>query len=148
MKTRAILATLVLLGACETVQTTGSNSGPPAAPIPSTPIELGEWRNGAPDATLQAFQTQISARYSEGQAASAVLADLRRNDFACADNVIERNGRGNPPDQICRHTATANNCTHTWQVQVFESEARITQARALYDRRCGRGADSLLGSPG
>lgn len=144
MKTRAILVMLVFLGACETVQTTSEA----AAGIPSAPIELGEWRTGAPDVTLQGFQTQIAARYNEGAPASAVLADLRRNEFACGDNTIARNGRGNPPDQICRKTATADDCTHTWQVQLFESDAHLTRARALYDRRCGTGWNSLLGSPG
>lgn len=144
---RAILIAAVLLAACETVPASGPTA-PSAASIPSSAIELGDWRNATEAATLAAFEQQINARYGEGLAVAAVRADLRRNDFSCAANTAPYNGRGTPPNQICRKAQTASNCTHTWQVHLFESGETITRARGLYDRRCGTGTDGLLGGPG
>lgn len=139
------LSLLLALGACETLPTSvGTPSGPAA--IPSTPVNLGDWRNATEAGTLETFQQGIASRYGAGLEISAVSADLRRNEFNCgaapprlADN------RGNPPAQVCRKTTTANGCTHTWQVHLF-GDAALSRTRGLYDRRCGN--DGLLGGPG
>jgi hypothetical protein len=145
---RTIVVSLaLLLGACETLPTGGvtAPSGPSA--IPATAISLGDWRNANEATTLEVFQQGIASRYGAGLELANVSADLRRNDFNCgaapprlADN------RGNPPEQVCRKTTTANGCTHTWQVHLFGNEGALAQTRGLYDRRCG--SDGLLGGPG
>jgi hypothetical protein len=145
---RTIVVSLaLLLGACETLPTGGvtAPSGPSA--IPATAISLGDWRSANEATTLEVFQQGIASRYGAGLELANVSADLRRNDFNCgaapprlADN------RGNPPEQVCRKTTTANGCTHTWQVHLFGNEGALTQTRGLYDRRCG--SDGLLGGPG
>lgn len=145
---RTIVVSLaLLLGACETLPTGGvtAPSGPSA--IPATAISLGDWRNANEATTLEVFQQGIASRYGAGLELANVSADLRRNDFNCgaapprlADN------RGNPPEQVCRKTTTANGCTHTWQVHLFGNDGALAQTRGLYDRRCG--SDGLLGGPG
>jgi hypothetical protein len=107
---------------------------------------LGDWRHVTPAAELSQFQTLVAARYQAGAPLSAAVADLRRNDFACAVNV-DPNSRGDPPTQICRKTLTAENCTATWQVHVYDThgDGRLARTRALYDRRCGN--EGLLGGP-
>ncbi|WP_395644718.1 hypothetical protein [Terricaulis sp.] len=142
---RAILSAAILLAACATAPVDDAGA-PAAAGIPSAPIELGDWRSASEAETSAAFEQQVGARYARGVAISAVRADLRRNDFACAPNTTPSNGRGDPPNQICRKSATAGNCTHTWQVHLFETGDALARARAIYDRRCG--ADGLLGGPG
>jgi len=140
-----LLGLLVLAAACAT-PVAGPNAPTGSATIPSTPISLGDWRNGSAAAALQEFQTTITSRYGAGLALSAVGADLRRNDFTCADAA--QSDRGSPPDEICRRTISANNCTHTWQVHLFDTrgDGRLAETRGLYDRRCG--SDGLLGGPG
>ncbi len=149
MKGYLAAAVLVLaLAACETIPT-GSPSAPSApAAIPSTPLDLGDWRNTTEAATLQAFQQAVASRYGEGLAVNAASADLRRNEFNCGPAPEQDQGRGARPAQVCRRTMTANGCTHTWQVHLFDEggNAQIAGTRGLYDRRCG--GDSLLGGPG
>lgn len=136
------------LGACATLPTSAPSGPSGPAPIPSTPIVLGDWRNATEAATLEAFQGGVAERYGAGLALSTVSADLRRNDFNCADAPPRaEGGRGNPPTEVCRRTVTTGGCTHTWQVHLFdEGGARLARTRALYDRRCG--GDGLLGGPG
>ena len=143
-------ATLILalsLSACATLPVTGTSTPTGAATIPATQISLGDWRSASAVAIVQSFEREVSGRYRVGLALSAVGADLRRNEFACATNR-ETGGRGDPPDQICRKTVTAESCTHTWQVHLYDANgnAALTRTRALYDRRCG--GDGLLGGPG
>ena len=145
---RTIVVSLaLLLGACETLPIGGVTEPTGPSAIPSSPINLGDWRNANEATTLQTFQQGITSRYGAGLELANVSADLRRNDFNCgaapprlADN------RGNPPEQVCRKTTTANGCTHTWQVHLFGNEGALAQTRGLYDRRCG--SDGLLGGPG
>ncbi|MBY0565531.1 MAG: hypothetical protein K2P58_15285 [Hyphomonadaceae bacterium] len=141
----ALVALALALAACAT-------PAGPAAPvgsgrIPSTPIELGDWRHASEASTLSTFQAQINARYAAGLELSAVFGDLRRAEFTCAAGPARTNGRGDPPAQVCRRTITANGCTHTWQVHLFDTsgDARLARTRGLYDRRCG--GDGLLGGP-
>jgi hypothetical protein len=143
----AVIVFALLLGACETLPTSGpSVSGGPAA-IPSTPLSLGDWRNASEAATLQAFQQTVASRYAAGLQVAAVSSDLRRNEFTCGAAPPRAEGnRGTPPEQVCRRTTTANGCTHTWQVHLFGADGALTQPRGLYDRRCG--GDGLLGGPG
>lgn len=134
------------LSACVTVPA-GPSAPSGAGAIPSSPINLGDWRRASPGAAAQFFEQEISARYRAGLALSAVGSDLRRNDFNCSGNR-DTGGRGDPPDQICRKTVTLEGCTHTWQVHLYDtnSDALLARTRALYDRRCG--SDGLLGGPG
>jgi hypothetical protein len=149
MKYLAPFAALaLLLSACETVPA-GDVSEPSAgAEIPSGALELGDWRSANEAATLQAFQQSVNGRYGAGLAVSAASADLRRNEFSCGAAPPLDNGRGDPPAQVCRRTTTASNCTHTWQVHLFDEggNGRLARTRGLYDRRCG--GDGLLGGPG
>jgi hypothetical protein len=133
---------VALLGACETVPAAGVASAPGAV-VPTAPIDLGEWRGPDVGAVVQHFQREIAQRYEASATLAAISADLRSNDFSCADNR-DTSGRGDPPDQICRRTQAGENCTHTWQVHLFSGQP--VRARALYDRRCG--GDGLLGGPG
>jgi hypothetical protein len=122
-------------------------SGP--ASIPSSALDLGDWRRGSEAATLSAFQDNVASRYGAGLAIAAVSGDLRRNEFNCGAAPPRAAGnRGDPPAQVCRKTTSANGCTHTWQVHVFDAggDGRLARTRGLYDRRCG--GDGLLGGPG
>ena len=139
----------LLLGACETLPTDGVSEPSGPATIPSAPINLGDWRNAPESATLEAFQQDITNRYGAGLQIAAVSSDLRRNEFNCSAAPPRAEGnRGDPPVQVCRKTTTANGCTHTWQVHLFDGggDARLQRTRGLYDRRCG--GDGLLGGPG
>jgi hypothetical protein len=141
------LAALILLAACETIPTSGGPAAPPpSANIPQTQLELGDYRTAAPAAVLAAFEQTVSQRYGAGLAINAVSADLQRNQFNCGAAPGLDNGRGAPPVQVCRRTVTVTNCTHTWQVHLFEAGGRLDHTRGLYDRRCGN--DGLLGGPG
>jgi hypothetical protein len=135
------------LAACATP--IGGVSTPAGGPaIPSTPLDLGDWRNASEAATLSAFQHGVASRYGAGLAISAAAADLRHNEFNCGAAPPLDAGRGDPPAQVCRRTVTASNCTHTWQVHLFDAggDGRLARTRGLYDRRCG--GDGLLGGPG
>ncbi len=147
MKYAPLLAAALLLGACETL--------PPPAPPPTADtmlegeLDLGNWRNASEAATLRAFERNVSTRYGAGLAIAAATADLSNAEFNCgAAPPQDAQGRGDPPAQVCRRTQTANNCTHTWQVHLFDANAdgRVARTRGLYDRRCG--GDGLLGGPG
>lgn len=142
----AMLSAALLLAACETLP--GGDAAGTGGAIASAPISLGEWRTATEAATLAAFEQEIGARYAGGLAVSAVRADLRRNDFACAPNTAPYNGRGDPADEMCRRSETVGSCTHTWQVHLFENAETLERARGIYDRRCGAGGDGLLGGPG
>lgn len=137
----ALMLTLSLAG-CET--TSGGVSSGAAAP--ASAISFGDWSQAPTATTLAQFESTIAARYTAGSSLSDAAADLRRNEFTCAAN-IDTTGRGNPPSQICRKTVTADACTGTWQVHLFDThgDGRIARARALFDRRCGR--EGLLGGP-
>lgn len=144
---RAIpIAVLALLVGCETIPTDVSAPSP-AANISSAPLDLGDWRRASVSTMAQHFEREIAGRYQIGLPLTAVSSDLRRNEFACAENR-DSAGRGDPPDQICRKAVAAENCTHTWQVHLYDADANnaLARTRALYDRRCG--GDGLLGGPG
>jgi hypothetical protein len=138
-------ALALLLSACATPTAPGPTapSGPPS--IPTSPLDLGNWRGGSESSVLGEFQQSIARRYGEGLQLSAVSADLRRNQFSCA--AVTRDTRGDPPAQICRKTTTDAGCTHTWQVHLYDQagNAALVRTRGLYDRRCG--GDGLLGGP-
>ncbi|MEQ1617906.1 MAG: hypothetical protein ABL883_06135 [Terricaulis sp.] len=142
-----LLAACALASACASVPSAGTTPPSASVRIPSTPIDLGDWRRAGASALIQHFEREIAARYTTGAPLSAVSADLGRNDFVCAENR-DTAGRGNPPAQICRKAAALENCTHTWQVHLFNANggATLVRTRALYDRRCG--GDGLLGGPG
>jgi hypothetical protein len=141
---------LVLAGALSACAIpAGGSAASGAASIPSAPINLGNWRAATEAATLTAFESEVSRRYGAGLALPAVSADLRAYEFNCGAAPQRAQGnRGDPPAQVCRRTVTANGCTHTWQVHLFDAagNARLVRTRALYDRRCG--GDGLLGGPG
>jgi hypothetical protein len=143
---RSWLFAVLALAACTTMPVSGVSTPAGPSTIPSTPLDLGDWRRASAAATLSAFQRNVANRYGAGVALSAVTADLRRNQFACA--APAHGERGDPPDQVCRRTVTLQGCTHTWQVHLFDAagDARLARTRGLYDRRCG--GDGLLGGPG
>jgi len=143
----AIAALALLAAACETIPTSSVETPSGPAAIPSSPLDLGDWRNASAPSVLSQFQNNVNARYAVGQPISAVTADMRRNEFACGAPA-RADGRGAPPAQVCRKTVTNSGCTHTWQVHFFdqENDARLARTRGLYDRRCGD--DGLLGGPG
>ena len=137
---------LLLVSACATIPA-ANDRALCARAIPSTPLELGDWRGPMRSAVTQHFEREVASATALGLPLTAISADLRRNDFSCAANR-DSAGRGDPPDQICRRTVSADNCTHTWQVHLFDADGdgALARTRALYDRRCG--GDGLLGGPG
>lgn len=143
-KGAAFAALALALGACATIPVA---STPNAPRLPTAPLELGDWRGAGASAVAQHFQREVAQRYASGLQLNAVAGDLRRYEFNCSANTGAA-GRGDPPDQICRRTISADNCTHTWQVHLFDTngDSVLTRSRALYDRRCG--GDGLLGGPG
>ena len=142
MKYAPIIAAALLLGACETIP--AAAPPPPAGASFEGELDLGEWRTSSEAATLAAFQQNVSARYGAGLALTDALADLRRSSFNCGPAPSP--DLGDPPAQVCRRTTTANSCTHTWQVHLFDADGSLARTRGLYDRRCG--GDGLLGGPG
>lgn len=144
----AALALALVATACSTP--VGGVSAPSGTgQIPSTPLDLGNWRASSEGATLSTFRRGVSARYAPGAAINTVTADLRRSRFNCgpASPALEDN-RGVPPVQVCRRIIRAAGCTHTWQVHLFDrmGDRRLASTRGLYDRGCGD--DGLLGGPG
>lgn len=138
-------AAALFAAACATVVPSAPSAPSGPAAIPSTPLELGDWRRASVPSVLADFERSVNGRYGQGLALNAVTADLRRNEFNCS---APTNGAGDPPDQVCRRTNSASGCTHTWQVHLYDDpgSAGLARTRALYDRRCGD--DGLLGGPG
>lgn len=143
-KSFALLAAAgVALAACATAPLSPSApSGPPA--IPTSALDLGDYRRANETAVIEAFNGTVTRRYGAGLELTAVVGDLRRNQFTCAAGQA---GRGDPPAQICRRTLTESGCTHTWQVHLYDEagNAELARTRSLYDKRCG--GDGLLGGP-
>lgn len=142
------LGLAVALSACATMPVGGTSTPGGGGTIPSSPVDLGNWRNASEAATLGAFQQSVNTRYGAGLAVTAASADLRRNEFNCGPAPRAEGGRGDPPAQVCRRTLTNAGCTHTWQVHLFDQSGngQLARTRGLYDRRCG--GDGLLGGPG
>jgi hypothetical protein len=139
------LAAALFCAACAVTPAAPPGASAPA-PIPSTPFDLGgNWQSSSVGATLERFRNGVTRRYSAGLAVRDVAADLRDNDFNCRN---ERGAGAETPTQVCRKTETVSDCTHTWQVHIFDTEGDnvFARARSLYDRRCG--GDGLLGGPG
>lgn len=139
-------ASAALSGCVTEGMTTPGATPPPTAALPAGPIDLGDWQNTAPAAELTQFEQLVGQRYGAGLAVATATGDLQHNEFACAANH-DTSRQGDPPVEICRKTVTRAGCTHTWQVHLFDTngDARLRNARALYDRRCGN--DGLLGGP-
>lgn len=144
MKRAALSLAALALAACAT-PVGGVSTPTGSSTIPSSSINLGDWRNASESATLSAFERGVTSRYGAGTGLGAVAADLRRNQFNCGAAPPLDEGRGAPPAQVCRRTVTQAGCTHTWQVHLFDAggDALLARTRALYDRRCG--GDGLLG---
>jgi hypothetical protein len=138
------LAAALFCAACAVTPAVAPGPSAPDA-IPSTPFDLGgNWQSASVGATLERFRNGVARRYSAGLDLRAVAADLRQNDFNCRN---ERNAGAEAPTQVCRKTETVSDCTHTWQVHLYDSSGDnvLARARPLYDRRCG--GDGLLGGP-
>lgn len=143
----AVVLAAFTVAACQTVPISGTTTPTGPRAIPSGDLDLGgDWRRASISSVLSRFQESVAERYGAGAPLSAVAGDLRRNDFTCAAN--RDGGRGDPADQICRKTETAGECTHTWQVHLYDASENgvLARTRGLYDRRCG--GDGLLGGPG
>lgn len=139
-------AGLIAASCATTPITTAPNAPSGPSTIPSDPLDLGGWQRGSAAGVLSEFERTVAQRYGQGLPLSAVAADLRRNEFRCNANQ-DSGERGDPPEQICRKTVTLSECTHTWQVHLFDQNGddRLARTRGLYDRRCG--GDGLLGGP-
>lgn len=148
MKRFSALAALAALAACASTPVSAPSTPTGPASIPTGALELGDYRGASAAQTLAAFEANVISRYGAGVAINAAAADLRSQQFSCGAAPRPDNGRGAPPAQVCRRTITANSCTHTWQVHLFDENGnrRLARTRALYDRRCG--SDGLLGGPG
>lgn len=148
MKTAAALILLIVLTACASMSNSGLETPSGPMTVPSTALDLGDWRTASAEQTLAVFENNVASRYGAGLPVSAASADLRRQDFNCGPAPPADNGRGAPPAQVCRRTLAASACTHTWQVHLFDeaNNGRLARTRGLYDRRCG--GDGLLGGPG
>jgi hypothetical protein len=149
----SLLAACVLVAACTPLEEIGVRPPPPVLPRgdnlpPSGSIDLGDWRGGAPGTVAQRFSSIMARRYELGSPFSSAMDDLRFNQFACARGV---QGRGDPPDQVCRRAISDRGCTHTWQVHLFDDApnqaTKISRVRGLYDKSCAA-EDGLLGGPG
>jgi len=145
MGAKILIAGLSLVAsACATLPAS-SPSTPSGPMIPSGTLNLGgEWRQASVGAVLERFQREVSGRYAVGLQMAAVEGDLRGAAFNCSR---PRNAGATSPTEICRKTETVGDCTHTWQVHLFNAPdtAMLARSRALYDRRCG--SDGLLGGP-
>jgi len=146
LKRLAFVAAGLALAACATMPVSGPSTPTGPAAIPSAPLDLGDWRRASASSTMQHFESTVRGRYGVGLTLASVTADLRRQEFSCAPP--QRDGRGDPPAQVCRRAESASGCTHTWQVHLFDEgdNARLARTRALYDRSCA--GDGLLGGPG
>jgi hypothetical protein len=140
---------LLTLAACASTAPPPGAVAPTGAGRPSGAIDLGGYRSGSADAVSQRFAAGIARRYAVGLPFSVAAADLRANQFACTRPPPAK--AGDPPDQVCRRTATENGCTHTWQAHLWDDSAgaaaKLTRVRGLYDKRCERDG-GLLGGPG
>lgn len=147
-----VLAAL-MAGACTPLEDIGVRPPPPLLPRgdnlpPAGSIDLGDWRGGAPGTVAQRFSSAMARRYALGSSFAVAMDDLRANQFTCARGV---QGRGDPPDQVCRRAISDRGCTHTWQAHLFDDApnqaSTISRVRGLYDKSCAA-EDGLLGGPG
>ncbi len=141
-----------LLAACAAAGTsapTGAVAPRGGPSIAAGALDLGDWKRGGADGVAQRFAGVVARRYGAGVPISAAAADLRANQFTCARPAAAR--AGDPPDQVCRRTATEAGCAHTWQAHLWDDAAgqaaKLTRVRGLYDRRCASDG-GLLGGPG
>jgi hypothetical protein len=147
MRPRLIAAAAgLLLAACAAMPPAATPTEPGAVAIAPGPLDLGgEWRRASVGDVASRFERSVTARYGAGLTITQASGDLRANAFRCS--APQESDRGAPPDQVCSHTETAGDCTHTWQVHLFKGDNdALARTRALYDRRCG--GDGLLGGPG
>jgi hypothetical protein len=145
----AAASLLILAVACASTAPPPGAVAPTGAGRPAGPIDLGGYRGGSADAVSQRFAASMARRYAAGLPLSVAAADLRANQFACTRPPPAK--AGDPPDQVCRRTATENGCTHTWQAHLWDdsagASAKLTRVRGLYDKRCASDG-GLLGGPG
>jgi hypothetical protein len=146
-----IAASLLFLSvACATYAPPPGAVAPTGVGLPGGPLDLGSWRGGSADAVSQRFATTISRRYAAGLPLATAAADLRANQFTCTRPPPAKTG--DLPDQVCRRTASENNCIHTWQAHLWDDNvaaaAKLSRVRGLYDRSCARDDSGLLGGPG
>ncbi len=107
------------------------------------PIELGDYANETEGKILSGFSKAIAARYAPSLAMARALRDLESNKFTCA---APGKAGGDPPDQVCRRTIKAGECSYTWQVHLFDDDGgkpSIARVRGLFDKTCGK--EDLLG---
>ena len=115
---KKLAAALVLLCASCATAPVGPMNIPPGS------LDMGgEWRTAPIASVLRQFQNAAQSRYRPGLALNAASGDLAREGFRCSANADRR---GDPPDQICRKTVTFQNCTHTWQVHLYDATPAAT----------------------
>lgn len=150
---RIVFAAATLLAACSSGGGMRDAGPAPTAPrgvsAPSGPIEIYDYRRASAATVAQSFARGIERRYAIGLAFLVALADLRASQFVCTASAAGRGG--DPPDQVCRRSITENDCTHTWQVHLWDdapgAASKVSRVRGLHDRRC-KADDGLLGGPG
>ncbi|MET0183611.1 MAG: hypothetical protein ABW199_12075 [Caulobacterales bacterium] len=135
MRTKIVLAGLMVLAACQTV--------PVSTSAPGRPIDLAPYQRGSAERAESSFSNMIASRYGAGTPLNRATSDMAANRFSCA--TPPRGGRGEPPDRLCRRVVQEAGCTHTWQVMLYDTSGQISRARGGYDRVCSAGDDGLLG---
>jgi hypothetical protein len=148
MRRFLVLAALSLLAACATPGGAGAPTRAPEANLPSSgalrAIELGAWRDGSEASVRRSFAASVE-RSVTNAALDDALARLQRDAFTCR---TPEGSRGTPPASICEHRERVGECTHTWQVLLYDTDrnAVVNEGRGEYDRVCA--SDSgLLGAP-
>lgn len=142
LKTMIAAAMLLVLAACATpVSGPGPQAPTGSGGIPSSRIDLGDYRRAAANQVASRFSDGVTRRYAQGMMLSQVSADLRSNQFQCQAGGAS--DRGNPPAHVCRRVEREGGCEHTWQVHLFAEGQTLARTRAIYDRTCGD--DGLLG---
>lgn len=152
MPKRISLRGVILVGFLAIAACAPFPTAPPTGAAPPTgtagfnpgPVPLGAYERSSASAVARSFAEALGRRYAPDAPLSAITADLSANAFSCR---ASRHRLGDPPDQVCRRSAKAGDCDHTWQIYLYDDRGatRLSRVRAVYDRACG--PDPLLGGP-
>ncbi|HYD86984.1 MAG TPA: hypothetical protein VEA80_05895 [Vitreimonas sp.] len=110
----------------------GTAPPPPMSSASQTPppegrlqagVDFGQWRSADPAAYAPAFQAQMRERFSAGQDAAQIRADLEANGFACHD--AQR--------LDCRIEIMERDCAYDWYVVLDRGREALV---AGFDKMC------------